>query len=67
LVAQAAGEGKTLTEMPLPVLRKAAKQIGKDVRDYLGAANVVKHYVPDGAGGIKQLRKQLAFWKRKLR
>ena len=66
LVAQAEPRGKTLAELPLSALRKASKAIGPDVYKHLGAANVVERYAPDGAGGPKQLRKQLAFWKRKL-
>jgi len=66
LVAQAEQAGKTLAKLPLTALRKACRQIGPDVFDHLGAANVVKRYAPDGAAGPKQLRKQLAFWKKKL-
>jgi len=66
LVAKAAGQGKTLAELPPAALREAFGKIDKDVAGYLGAANVVKRYSPDGAGGAKQLRKQLAFWTRKL-
>ena len=66
LVARAAKEGLTLAELPAETLRKACAKIGPDVRKHLGAANVVRRYASDGAGGPKQLRKQLAFWKRKL-
>ncbi len=37
-----------------------------DVAGHLGAANVVKHYAPAGAGGHKQLLAQLASWRRRL-
>ena len=66
LVARADAEGRTLAELPLSALRKAYPKIGPDVVNHLGAGNVVKRYAPEGAGGPKQLRKQLAFWKRKL-
>jgi argininosuccinate lyase len=66
LVARAEAEGKTLAELPLQTLRQACDGIGKDVYGHLGAANVVRRYAPDGAGGARQVRKQLAFWKRKL-
>jgi len=66
LVARAEADGQTLAELPLDSLQRACPKVGDDVYGYLGAANVVKHYAPDGAGGAKQLRKQLAFWKRKL-
>jgi len=66
LVGQAAKDGKKLADLPLSVLRKAGQAIDQDVYDHLGAENVVRRYAPEGAGGPKQLRKQLAFWKRKL-
>ncbi len=66
LVIKAEKLNKTLAELPLSTLQKACKSVGSDVFKHLGATNVVKRYKPDGAGGAKQLRKQLAFWKRKL-
>ena len=66
LVARAEADGKALAELPLETLREACGRIDRDVYAHLGAANVVKRYAPDGAGGAKQVRKQLAFWKRKL-
>ncbi len=66
LVANAARTGNTLASLPEVVIQAADKAIGPDVADHLGAANVVKHYKPEGAAGAKQLRKQLNFWKRKL-
>jgi len=65
LVARAAA-GKPLAKLPLDELRAASGRIGADVYKHLGAANVVKRYAPDGAAGPKQLRKQLAFWKKML-
>ncbi|MGC9454559.1 MAG: argininosuccinate lyase [Phycisphaerae bacterium] len=66
LVARAEKEGKSLAQLPLETLQAAAGQVESDVSKYLGAANVVKRYAPDGSGGARQLRKQLNFWKRKL-
>jgi argininosuccinate lyase len=66
LVARAAAAGKPLAKLPLDELRAASGRIGADVYKHLGAANVVKRYAPDGAAGPKQLRKQLAFWKKML-
>jgi len=66
LVARAASAGKPLAELPLDELRAASGRVGPDVYKHLGAANVVKRYAPDGAAGPKQLRKQLAFWLKKL-
>ena len=66
LVARAEKEGKSLSGLPLSVLRQANARIRPDVAGYLGAANVVKHYAPEGAAGAKQLAAQLAYWKRTL-
>ena len=66
LVARAIDEGKKLADFTLGEFRKACKKIDRDVYGCLGPENVVKRYAPDGSGGPKQLRKQLAFWKRKL-
>jgi len=64
--ARAAAAGKPLAKLPLDELRAASGRVGSDVYKHLGAANVVKRYAPDGAAGPKQLRKQLAFWLKKL-
>ena len=67
LVARSEKAGKKLAELPLETLREASDKIDPDVKSSLGAVNVVKRYAPDGAGGAKQLRKQLASWKAKLK
>ncbi len=67
LVARCESEGKRLSDLPLDALRTACDRFEKDVYEHLGPRNVVKHYRPDGAGGPPQLRKQLRFWKKKLR
>ncbi|MCD6365816.1 MAG: argininosuccinate lyase, partial [Planctomycetes bacterium] len=66
LVARAEKAQTTLAELPLEVLREACDKVDPDVYEHLGSANVVKQYAPQGAGGPKQLRTQLAFWKRRL-
>ena len=66
LVARAEKQGQTLAEIPLADLQDACDRIAPDVAKHLGAANVVKRYAPEGSAGAKQLRKQLAFWKKKL-
>ncbi len=66
LVCAAEQQGRTLGDLPLSRLKAACEKIGRDVYNYLGAKNVVKRYATDGAGGAKQLRKQLAYWRRKL-
>ena len=66
LVAWADRKGLSLPEVPLSEFRKAIRRVGPDVRKYLGAANVVAHYGPQGAAGAKQLKAQLGGWKKKL-
>ena len=66
LVAQAERKGRTLAELPLETLQAACKKVEDAVYNHLGAANVVKRYAPKGAAGAKQLRNQLAFWKKAL-
>jgi len=67
LVANATRTGHTLAELPFVVLQASCDKIEPDVYDYLGAENVVKHYKTAGAGGKRQLRKQLNFWKKRLK
>jgi len=66
LVSEAERAGKTLGELPLSRLQAACDKIGRDVYRHLGPENVVKRYATEGAAGPKQLRSQLAFWRRKL-
>lgn len=66
LVARAEQAGKPLADLPLETLRAACDKVGPDVYDHLTAANVVKHYAPDGAGGRRQLDAQLAYWRERL-
>jgi argininosuccinate lyase len=67
LVRRADRAGKTLAELELSDLRAACDKIGRDVYGHLGAANVVRRYATEGAGGLPQLRKQLAYWTQTLR
>ena len=66
LVTKAPAAGKKLADLAPETLKEACDKIAKDVYGHLGAANVVKRYAPDGAGSNKQLRNQLAFWKKEL-
>ena len=67
LVARAAAEGKTLAELPAETLRQACDRFGPDVGEFLGAANVVRRYAPEGSAGPKQLQQQLEFWEKELK
>ena len=67
LVSWAETQGLSLSQVSLEQFRQVSPKIGPDVYDALGAANVVAHYAPDGAAGAKQLKAQLAAWKKRLR
>ncbi|NQU77027.1 MAG: argininosuccinate lyase [Planctomycetes bacterium] len=66
LVAQAERAGKSLRELPMETMRAACEKIGPDVADYLGAANVVKRYQPEGSAGENQLDQQIKYWAARL-
>lgn len=67
LVRRAERAGKTLAQLPLSDLQEACGKIGRDVYGQLGAQNVVRRYATEGAGGPAQLRKQLAYWTKRLK
>jgi argininosuccinate lyase len=67
LVARAEKDGKSLSQLPLAQLQAVAAQIGPDVAGWLGPANVVKRYRPEGAAGPRQLDQQIRFWRKTLR
>lgn len=67
LVRQAEQAAVPLAELSMEQLKAASAAFENDVFGRLGAKNVVKHYESDGSGGPRQLRKQLAFWRRKLK
>jgi argininosuccinate lyase len=62
LVARASAADQPLGAMELEELRRACPAIEQDVYDYLGAANVVARYAPEGAAGVEQLQAQLEHW-----
>ena len=66
LVRATEKQGAALGQLSLTTLQDACPRIGRDVFARLGSASVTRRYTPQGAGGPKQLRRQLVFWKRKL-
>jgi argininosuccinate lyase len=54
---------KALGQLDLATLRKHAPQIGADVFKALGPRQVVEAYQSPGAGGLRQLKEQIAGWK----
>lgn len=64
LVAYCEKEGiEGLGRIDLPTFQKHAPQIREDVYQCLGSRQVVQAYRSQGAGGIRQLQDQLAYWK----
>ena len=73
LVARCEREGKRqLSDLSVDDFREAVREkapdveVGEDVYDALGAANVVKRYQSAGAAGGKPLEEQLEAWKQRL-
>ena len=67
LVADCEKQNKTLGELTIEELKKASPQIDEDIYDCLGAANVAKSYVTEGAAGPGQAKEQIAYWKKQFK
>jgi argininosuccinate lyase len=66
LVADCEKQGKRLGELGLDEFKKYSVSIEKDVYEHLGAANVVKSYVTEGAAGPEQAKRQIGYWNKQL-
>ena len=66
LVADCEKQSKRLAELNLDEFREFSVSIGKDVYESLGATNVVKKYVTEGAAGPEQAKRQIAYWNRQF-
>jgi argininosuccinate lyase len=66
LVAYCEKANKKLAELSLDELKKHSASIETDVYENLGAVNVVKKYVTEGAAGPKQAKEQVAYWNKQL-
>jgi len=56
-----------LSQLSSADFRGVCDKIGDDVRDWLGAANVVKRYQTAGNAGVSGFEAQLKAWKERLR
>jgi len=65
LVAYCERCGKKLAQLGADEFKKYSPAITKDVKKHLGSKNVVGKYATDGAGGTRQAKKQIAYWKSK--
>ncbi len=67
LVRQCEANGMvTLAELPLGDMQAVCDVIEADVREYLGAENVVGRYVTYGNAGLSGYQEQLARWRERL-
>lgn len=66
LVALAEADGHELADLPLDAFRAVCPKIDEDVRDYLGARNVIARYRSEGSAGPASTAAQIAFWKEQL-
>lgn len=68
LVAECDKRGFTrLSQLDLAAMQAKCDKISKDIFGVLGAAKVIAAYQSEGAGGLKQLRQQIAHWQKTLR
>jgi argininosuccinate lyase len=66
LVAYCEQQSKRLAGLSLDEFKEYSSSIEKDVYESLGAANVVKKYVTEGAAGPEQAKRQIAYWNTEL-
>ena len=66
LVAYCETKGKRLRELDLAILKAHCDVIDEDVHESLGAENVVRSYVTEGAAGPRQAREQIKYWNSEL-
>ena len=66
LVAYCEQADRKLSDLAMDEFKKYSPAIEKDVYESIGAANVVRKYITEGAGGPEQAKKQIAYWQKKL-
>lgn len=66
LVAGCEKDGRKLADISLDELKKFSSAIEPDVYRSLGAVNVAGKYATAGAAGLKQTKKAIAFWQKRL-
>jgi len=66
LVKKCEKQGKSLGQLSIEEFKKHCTLVEPDVYDWLGADNVIKKYVSEGAAGAGQTKAQIRFWQKKL-
>jgi len=66
LVRRCEQEGVNLSDLTLEAFRQVCDKIDADVYGWLGPENVVRRYTSAGSAGVREFRRSLAKWKRRL-
>jgi len=66
LVTRCEEQNKKLADLNLDDFKRHCSFIESDVYDGLGAAQVVRKYVTEGAAGPRQSKEQIAYWTNEL-
>jgi len=66
LVADCERQNKKFAQLSLDELKKYSAHVEQDVSEYLGAENVVRRYVTEGAAGPTQAKRQITYWNNQL-
>ncbi len=66
LVASCEVQDRALGELALAEFQSFAPAVDKDVYRYLGPDRVATRYATQGAAGVKQAKKQITSWQRRL-
>ncbi len=66
LVAYCEKWGKKLSELSQEEFKVYSAHVEPDVYDSLGAANVTKRYITEGAAGFGQAQEQIAYWNKRF-
>jgi argininosuccinate lyase len=66
LVAYCEDAGKKLSDLTIDEFKKYCNNIEDDVYKSLGAVNVARSYVTEGAGSAEKTKKRINYWKRQI-
>jgi len=66
LVADCERQNKKFAQLSLDEFKKYSAHVEQDVSEYLGAENVVRRYVTEGAAGPNQAKRQITYWNNQL-
>ncbi len=67
LVAECEKQDKTLSDLTIEEFQAACDVIDTDIYDCLGAQNVAAQYATEGAASGEQAKRQIEYWKHRLK